>query len=188
MNESESFEQDRLQISLLVLRCQTGDESAFSRLFARFGPRTLGYLRSLVRDEAEDLQQEVWLTVYRRLAELADPAAFRTWLYRTTRNRAIDHLRRERRAQDLFTDDPAIESVADPGPEEESKLFKDAGQLMESLPRLQREVMLLRYRDELSYTEIAAIAGCSVGTVRSRLFYARQQFAKLGKQIVADDK
>ncbi|MEP6574093.1 MAG: sigma factor, partial [Gemmatimonadota bacterium] len=86
-----------LRLYLLVLRCQAGDEQAFARLFAWFGPRTLVLLRGMVNDEAEDVQQEVWLSVYRQLSTLSNPRAFRTWLFRTTRHRAIDCLRRQRR-------------------------------------------------------------------------------------------
>ena len=78
----------RLALEFLVLRCQTGDERAFERLLEQFGERTHRYLRGLVGDAADDVQQEVWLAVYRGIARLAAPHAFRTWLYRTTRNRA----------------------------------------------------------------------------------------------------
>jgi RNA polymerase sigma-70 factor (ECF subfamily) len=71
-NENSAGTKD-LGLHFLVLRCQTGDEQAFARLFERFRPRTLAHLKSLVGEDAEDVQQEVWLTVYRNLGSLSNP-------------------------------------------------------------------------------------------------------------------
>jgi DNA-directed RNA polymerase specialized sigma24 family protein len=100
---------------LLVLRCQAGDEIAFARLMRTFEARTLGYLHGLVGDDAEDVQQEVWLSVYRHLGLLADPGAFRTWLFRTTRHRAIDFLRKRKRERELIDDMPLEDLLASRG-------------------------------------------------------------------------
>lgn len=170
---------ETLRLHLLVLRCQAGDEAAFARLHAKFGPRVLGYLRRLVGEDAEDVEQEVWVTVYRRIAELVNPGAFRTWLFRTTRYRAIDHLRRRCREQELFVDDAAAEHVVQP--EDTGPPLAMVEELVARLPAPQREVLTLRYQDQLSYAEIALIVGCAVGTVRSRLFYARQKLEELLK-------
>ena len=72
------------------MRCQVGDDQAFARLFEWFAPKTLRYLRGLIGDAADDVHQEVWLTVYRSVSGMANPGAFRTWLFRTTRHRAMD--------------------------------------------------------------------------------------------------
>src|SRR4051812_40241779 len=111
-------DRDALRIHLLVLRCQTGDERAFATLMERFGPRTLGYLRAVLGADAEDVQQEVWLAVFRGIAGLANAGAFRTWLYRTTRHRAIDFLRRCRRERELL-DDVAADAVTATEPEDD---------------------------------------------------------------------
>lgn len=161
---------------LLVLRCQAGDERAFAELFETFGSRSLRYLRGLVgNDDADDVHQEVWLSVYRRIAGLADPAGFRTWLLTTTRNRAIDHLRkRNRNAGFLETGDTEHREIRS---EETASLDEwEQSWLQTSITRLpgaQREALVLRYWDDLSYGEIAVIVGCSVGTVRSRLHNAK---------------
>jgi RNA polymerase sigma-70 factor (ECF subfamily) len=180
MSERPIGDTDALWLPLLVLRCQAGDEQAFSRLFEHFAPRTLAYLRGLVGEDAEDVQQEVWLTVYRQVASLGDLRAFRTWLFRITRHRAIDHLRRRHREQELFVEANDVEVIADPGSGEGASVdLAVFGELFERLPPLQREALALRYRDEMSYAEIAVVVGCSVGTVRSRLFYARQRLEQL---------
>jgi RNA polymerase sigma-70 factor (ECF subfamily) len=164
-----------------VLRCQAGDERAFAKLMEQFGPRTHSYLRGLVSDAADDVQQEVWLAVYRNIASLADPGAFRTWLFRITRHRALDFLRRAGRERD-FLADAALEASETAAPITEndgSSLSAAMRGALERLPAMQREVLLLRYMNDLSYGEIALIVGCSVGTVRSRLHYAKHQLHDL---------
>jgi RNA polymerase sigma factor (sigma-70 family) len=93
-----------MRLHLLVLRCQAGDHQAFADLHREFSARTLRYLKGLMDEAtAEDVQQDVWLTVFRKAAELTNPGGFRTWLYRVTRHRAIDVLRRERRRSEWLT-------------------------------------------------------------------------------------
>jgi len=104
MTEADAPSTDDLRLYLLVLRCQAGDERAFAALMDRFGARTLAYLRGLLGDDGEDVQQDVWLAVYRGVRSLANPRAFRTWLFRTTRHRAIDYLRARRRERELLAD------------------------------------------------------------------------------------
>jgi RNA polymerase sigma-70 factor, ECF subfamily len=170
---------DDLELRLLVLRCQAGDERAFVRLMERFGDRTLAHLRSLVGDDADDAQQEVWITVFRRVKDLADPGAFRTWLFRLTRNRALDYLRARRREREVVEEaskDSVVSSVpADDVPLQEALL----GGVLEKLPSLQREAIVLRYQDGLSYAEIALVTGAAIGTVRSRLHAAKQNLEAL---------
>lgn len=179
MDESRPPPLTNPRLALLVLRCQSGDEAAFAELFVAYGPRTLGYLRGFLPEEAEDVHQEVWLTVYRQLPGLADPRVFRTWLYRVTRHKAIDRLRQLRREQSLFVGTEAGASVA--GPEARDDLGEEwrLDGALEQLSPLHREVVLLRFRDELRYAEIAAVVGCTVGTVRSRLFAARRRLIEL---------
>jgi RNA polymerase sigma-70 factor (ECF subfamily) len=175
-------DRDALRLHLLVLRCQAGDERAFARLFDEFGPRTQRYLDGLVGDGADDVQQEVWLTVYRQLSTLQDPRRFRTWLYRTTRHRAIDHLRSLRRERELFADDdPAdVSRAAGDSEVEDSTLDPELlGHTLSQLSPVHREALTLRYRDGLSYADIATVAGCSLGTVRSRIHNARHRLREL---------
>ena len=179
---------DELLDHLLVLRCQAGDEAAFRRLFEQFRPRTLRYLAGLVGDDAEDVQQDVWLTVYRRLGQLADPGAFVPWLYGVTRHRAIDFLRRRRRERELLEGfaterlaggDAADAAEADAAGAWEGAVLPDA---VGALPPALREVLQLRYRDGLSYGDIALVVGCAVGTVRSRLHNAKRRLQQVLEQ------
>jgi RNA polymerase sigma-70 factor (ECF subfamily) len=168
-----------LRLHILVLRCQTGDERAFAELLDWFGDRTLRYLESLVGPDAEDVQQDVWLAVYRSLRSLRDPRTFRTWLFRTTRHHAIDFLRRRKRQQRLLelvaltgdeTEPPAVE--------EDTTMVVDKAALHAALERLSpahQEVLLLRFRDGMSYAQIASVVGCPIGTVRTRLHHAKRK-------------
>lgn len=167
-------------LRLLVLRCQAGDDAAFAKIMSTFEGRTLAYLRGIVGDDAEDAQQELWLAVYRHLGGLADPGAFRTWLFRSTRHRAIDFLRRRKREHELIDDIP-VDTVAIPAADSEGD--DEGGPIDEkaltaalmAMPPPQREVMLLRYRDGLSYQEIATVVGRPIGTVRTRLHHAMKR-------------
>lgn len=176
MVEATPAREHNVRLHLLVLRCQAGDERAFRQLLDEFGARTLRYLRGLVGDDADDVQQDVWLSVYRAIATLANPSAFRTWLFSTTRRRALDHLRKRRREQELIVDadDDATYDAAD-----ESALDAFEGgtldDVLAGLPPPQREVLLLRFQDQMSYSEIAVIVGCPVGTVKTRIHHAKRK-------------
>lgn len=169
----------QLREALLVLRCQAGDEGAFSDLFDRFSHRTLRYLEGLLgADAAADAQQEIWMTVYRGISRLTNPGAFRTWLYQITRHRAIDILRKEKRESELL----AALGNEEPEPSEEPPDLalepRDRRSLEAALAGLSaahQEVLLLRFWEEMSYGDIALISGCSVGTVRSRLHHAKRR-------------
>ncbi len=171
---------DRL-LYLLVLRCQAGDEAAFGQLFESFGGRTLAHLRTLVGDEAEDVQQEVWLAVYRRVASLANPNGFRTWLFQMTRHRAIDYLRVRKRERELFDDETTIDmtQIAADDDEQVDLAGGSVAVVFTQLAPSHREVLQLRYQEDLSYTEIALVSGCAVGTVRSRLHHAKRHLQAL---------
>jgi RNA polymerase sigma-70 factor (ECF subfamily) len=170
---------ERLLETLLVLRAQVGDGSAYARLHERFHTRLAYFIRRLLvhREESEDVLQEVWLSVVRKLPALEDPAAFRAWIYRIARHRALSRLRRARIELELEGPDAPPELLAlEP---EDSRAYDDVdpASLREGLERLSpahREALTLRFLDDLSYEEIASVIECSVGTVRSRIHYARK--------------
>lgn len=171
---------DEARLYLLVLRCQAGDESAFTRLLESFGGRTLAHLRALVGDAAEDVQQEVWLAVYRHLASLSNPRAFRTWLFQTTRHRAVDYLRSKKRERELFEDaDIEADQIAVRDDERIDLARTSVAAAFDQLVPIHREVLRLRYEEELSYAEIALVLGCATGTIRSRLHNAKRNLQRL---------
>jgi RNA polymerase sigma-70 factor (ECF subfamily) len=165
---------DEKRLFLLVLRCQAGDETAFSRLMKWFGARTLAHLRGLLGDDADDVQQEVWLAVYMRIGALSNPRAFRTWLFQTTRHRAIDFLRSRKRERELLEEAAREVDFANAPDEGIGGLNQSSlAAALKDLSPAQREVLLLRYEEDMTYAQIAVIVGCSIGTVRSRLHHAK---------------
>lgn len=166
---------DWLHERLLVLRCQTGDPSAFEELVLLYQPRLRYFLRALLRGDrdVDDRLQEIWLDVYRGIGRLTEPAAFAAWLYRIARNRAF-RVFRKRRESPLSLDGIDLPAKED---DETHWSAEDAEHLHAALDSLEpehREVLLLRFIEEMSYEDIARVTDCPLGTVRSRLHYAKR--------------
>lgn len=175
---------DRLYERVLVLRCQAGDEAAFAELVERYGRRLRYYLRKMLGTEAdaEDALQEVWIDVFSAIPRLADAGAFPAWLYRIARHRAFRRLRRRPRTH-LPLDEAEI---SEPTERDEPFSAQDAARIhaaLDALPPEHREVLVLRFMEEMSYEEIAAVAGCEVGTVRSRLHYAKRALKRAIEKV-----
>ena len=177
-----SDDAERLFERLLVLRCQTGDEDAYRELVERFNPRLRYFLRKLVgqTDRADDLAQEVWLDVLRQLPRLRDVGAFKAWLYRIAHGKVMLDWRRNSR---LPPTTPDIEQIVEPTqPDDTAFSAEDAQQIHAALDQLEpthREVLVLRFLEELSYEEIGQIVDCPLGTVRSRIHYAKTALQRL---------
>jgi RNA polymerase sigma-70 factor (ECF subfamily) len=169
---------------LLAIRCQLGERDAFDALISRWHEPVWRYLRRLTNsdDAAADLAQDTWLKVLRGIASLREPASLRAWLFGIARRVAMDRLRRQyARAVD---DDAVIEDipaqVADASLESELVALEAS---MDALPLRERETLALFYLRELSIEQIAALLEIPMGTVKSRLFRARNL---LRKQLTGD--
>jgi RNA polymerase sigma-70 factor, ECF subfamily len=166
---------DWLLERVLVLRCQAEDDGAFAELVERYQPRLRYYLRKMLREghAAEDALQDVWLDVFRGLPRLADAGAFRAWLYRIARDRAFRELRKRRAPPQPLEEVELVDGEAG----EAELTADDVVRVHAALDRLaadHREVLVLRYVEDMTYDEIARVVGCQVGTVRSRLHYAKR--------------
>ena len=115
----------------------------------------------------------VWIAVFNRISGLANPRGFRTWLFQITRRKALDALRSKRRRLDLLAalerNQPLDAATALPGYNVDSGLLES----IELLSPAQREVVALRFWEDMTYPEIAVVIGKPVGTVRSRLYHAK---------------
>lgn len=157
----------------LVLRSQIGDEHAFAELLARHSTPLRFYVTKMLRDlpsNVDDVLQDTWLATFRALPKLEDAAAFRAWLYRIAHDRICREFRR-RRVEFCSTDELAEVEM----PTADSAI--DTELVREHLDRLSsehREVLLLRFMQNLNYDEIASITGSTLGTVRSRIHYAKR--------------
>ena len=175
----------------LVERVQRGDRSAFDVLVLRYQQKVLTLIRRYVRDamEAEDIAQEAFIKAYRALASFRGDSAFYTWLYRIAINTAKNYLVSNKRRPidyDLDLQDPeqyALQARLTDGETPEHLVLTDEiretvnGAIAE-LPEDLRTAIVLREIDGLSYEEIAASMDCPVGTVRSRIFRAREAIDK----------
>jgi len=165
----------RIYEQVLVLRCQAGDDGAFTELVALYGGRIAYFVRRLMgHDESvDDVLQETWLAAFRGLADLRSPAALPVWLYRIARNQACRHLRHRTAWQEMPEDVAAPDGPADDppfGPEQAAAVHRGLARLAPP----HREVLVLRFLEDMTYDDIAEVTGCPVGTVRSRIHYARQ--------------
>lgn len=163
---------NRLYERVLLLRCQAGDQAALEELVGIYSPRLRYYLRKLLRevDRTEDVLQDVWLQVLRGLPKLADPGAFPAWLYRIARNRACRAFRERRPLRPLEEMD-LVEETGDDIRLEDADYIHAA---LDELAPEHREVLVLRFLESMTYENIARVTGCPVGTVRSRIHYAKR--------------
>jgi RNA polymerase sigma-70 factor (ECF subfamily) len=193
---------DREVDQQLVLRAQRGDKRAFELLVMKY-QRKLGRLLSrLVRDpaEVEDVTQEAFIKAYRALPSFRGDSAFYTWLYRIAINTGKNYLvALGRRAPtttgvDLedaenFEDADALRDTSTPESELEGKQVANVvNKAMEALPEDLRTAITLREIEGLSYEEIADVMSCPIGTVRSRIFRAREAIAAELRPLLGTDK
>ena len=163
------------QLEKIVHRCQDGERAAFEELFEMYQPRLKYFVRRLDDGGAniEDILQDIWLTVIKKIHTLKDAQAFAVWLYRITRNKVYDGFRRKEILVRLPEDDefPVSGSVE---PVFEAHEAEQLHKALNTLKPPHKEVLTLCFLEQMSYQSIADVVGCSIGTVRSRIFYAKQ--------------
>jgi RNA polymerase sigma-70 factor (ECF subfamily) len=179
----------------LVAQAVAGREAGFEELVRRYQRPIAAYVYRMVGDyeAALDLTQEVFIKVYGSLARYRSEYKFSTWIYKIAHNAAIDYLRRhnfrEQSLVDDVTGEPRELAIANskPSPEQEyaeGERRAEIEQVVLELPAAYRELVVLRHSHDLSYDEIAEVTGLPLGTVKNRLFRAReamrQQFVQRG--------
>lgn len=186
---------------LLVERVQHGDRRAFDLLVLKYQHRVVALVMRFVRDtqEAQDVAQDTFLRAYRALPNFRGESAFYTWLYRIAVNTAKNYLAaRNRRPPDVdisadeaefLNDTRVLQDVSSP----ERLLLRDeiaatVQQVLAKLPEELRRALMLREFDGLSYEEIATEMQCPVGTVRSRIFRAREAIDSALKPLLQDSQ
>lgn len=176
---------------LLVERVQSGDREAFGLLVSKYQRKLLRLVMRLVRDpaEAEDVTQEAFIKAYRALPNFRGDSAFYTWLYRigvnTAKNWLVAHSRRMPVMSEIVDDESeGIEDgvlLRDDETPDRVLMSRQIGETvnaaMDALPEDLRTAISLREIDGLSYEEIAQVMDCPIGTVRSRIFRARDAIA-----------
>jgi RNA polymerase sigma-70 factor, ECF subfamily len=176
----------------LVRKAQKGDMVAFEELVARHRDKIYARAFSMLRneDEALDLSQEAWVKAWQRLKQFQGDSSFVTWITRIVINLCLDQLRKQKR-QRLESIEQMDEEIGGverhmpiitPNPTEgleRSELRQRINRAMDQLSVEHKTVLVLHEYQGLEYKEIARVVGCSIGTVMSRLFYARRRMASL---------
>jgi RNA polymerase sigma-70 factor (ECF subfamily) len=186
----------------LVERVQRGDKRAFDLLVSKYQRKLFRLLSRLIRDQAEieDVAQEAFIKAYRALPNFRGESAFYTWLYRIAINTAKNYLVAQgRRAPtqteteiadaENFDDGESLRTEDTPDRMLLSKQVAEAvNRAIERLPQELRTAIVLRELEGLSYEEIAASMNCPIGTVRSRIFRAREAVAEELRPILETNK
>jgi RNA polymerase sigma-70 factor (ECF subfamily) len=174
----------------LIARSVNGDRSAFSELVAQHRSRILSVCRSVTRsdEDAQDVAQEVLLTLWKKLSLFDGGSRLDTWIYRIAFNAAIDHVRmqRHRRSEELL--DEHASPVADPQTALERKnIVEELNAAMDRLQPIHYVVVFLREVEGLSYEQIADRTGVPKGTVMSRLHHARHGLQQILRDRLSGD-
>lgn len=184
---------------LLVERVQQGDKRAFDMLVSKYQHKLMSLVSRYVSDyqEAQDVVQEAFIKAYRALPKFRGDSAFYTWLYRIGVNTAKNHLEAKKRrpsasdvqVEDAENFDEAYRLRDANTPEHQmltTEIEKTIFAALDSLPDELRTALSLREFEGLSYEEIADIMQCPVGTVRSRIFRAREALDQKIKPLMED--
>ncbi|MBP3222081.1 MAG: sigma-70 family RNA polymerase sigma factor [Neisseriaceae bacterium] len=188
----------------LIERAKSGEQTAFNLLFAKYRGRLVRILSQFLHNHAEieDVAQETLLKAYKALPDFNHDSAFFSWLYRIAINTANSHFRAKSKQNTLSlselsnTDDDDNDDFIDSrltdtaNPENivvSQELAQTIEKAMQELPEKLRQAIVLREIDGLSYEEIAKIANCPVGTVRSRIYNAREAIAQKIRPLIDND-
>lgn len=175
--------------SQLIEQAKGGDSSAFEQIVQLYEKKVFNIALRMSRnhDDALDISQDVFIRVYRSLPGFKEESSFSTWLFRITTNICIDHLRKKERSQktvSLYQQDedgeefelPMVDPAASPEQEyERRELIETFRRCVDELPPDQREIIVLRDINGMSYEEISQVLDCNLGTVKSRINRARNR-------------
>ena len=178
--------------SQLIAQARAGDKAAFGELVNHYYEMVYAVALGVVnqRETARDVAQNVFIKVFREINRFEGKSKFKTWLYRIAVNAAIDESRRVRRTDSLDMTDasddddkkPLVITDPKPGPLESASVSERGEKVREALEQLSpdhRAVLVLREWQDASYDEIAEALGIEIGTVMSRLFYARKKLGEI---------
>ena len=168
-----------MQLENIVVRCKSGEREAFEQLFELYQPRLKYYVKRLNSSggETEDILQDIWVTVFRKICKLKDNSSFPVWLYRIARNEVFARFRQNEK----FVELPEESEHPEYNNDNHEFSVEDAQRLHNALNKIQpyhREVLTLSFIEQMTYEQIAEVVGCNIGTVRSRIFYAKQSLRK----------
>lgn len=170
-----------IEDQLLVMAARDGDAEAIKKLFDRWQINLWRYVHRRTSDSQVtwDITQQCWLDIIKGIRKLHDPACFKAWIYRIATNKTLDWLNSRSKEQPLTTD-----CIAAAGHQNEEDLR--VKELLHQLKHESRTVLSLYYFEALSVTEISIVLKVKTGTVKSRLFTAREEFKALWEKHFDD--
>ena len=170
----------------LVLRSQTGDKQAFNELLESIQQQLFRYIYRLTgnRALAEDVLQEVFIIIYRKLRWLENPKLFRAWSYRIASRKAFRYLKKEKPWTHQVRDEEILEKISNDEKAEiyEPELIAKIPELLAKLSPAARAVIVLHYLEEMTLAETAEILDIAPGTAKSRLAYGLESLRKKVKK------
>lgn len=185
---------------ILVKQAQGGDAMAFEELVARHRDKIYARAYSMMRNEEEaiDLSQEAWIKGWQRLVQFQGDSSFATWMTRIVINLCLDQLRRQKRQrtesiEEMDEESGGVERQMPPvtfNPTERLERGELRARIDAAMCKLSHEhrtVLVLHEFEEMEYKQIASVMGCSIGTIMSRLFYARRRLAALLADLKGKD-
>ncbi len=184
----------------LVSRVQAGDKQAFDLLVIKYQRKIMRLLSRMIRDpaEIEDVAQEAFIKAYRALPQFRGESAFYTWLYRIAINTARNWLAANKRAPstpsafeneegETFNESDVLTDGSNPESEMASRqIAETVNKAINDLPEELRNAIVMREIDGMSYEDIAESMNCPIGTVRSRIFRAREAIATRLRPLLGD--
>ena len=166
--------------ALRVLQAQSGSRQALDELFQGIQSSLFRYIVSLVNEQqlAEDILQEVFIRIYRKLKWLREPRAFKAWSYQIATREAFRYLKRQKRPLKEISEEENSVPIEAPTSEFSRELIESIPTMVAQLSPASRAVITLYYLNELSLVETAAVLSVPVGTVKSRLSYGLNALRK----------
>lgn len=161
-----------------------GDEASFEKLFRCYAPRIFRFAMSYLNDcsHAEEVVQETMIAVWKNAKNYKEQSQVSTWILGIARNKALDRARARQREPEFSREKLDRRASARATPEQITQREAQIERVRAALEKLSpehREVMMLAFYNDLSYSEIAQILGCPEGTVKSRVYYAKEQLKKI---------
>lgn len=171
----------------LVIQSQKRDKRAFEQLLDLYENKLIYYIRRMIgeSEESYDVLQEIWILVFKKLGTLNAPEAFRVWLYKIAHDVTVSYLRKLKKWPSQIADEVFSTEIDEWNEFEALENVEIVHQTLEQLSPIHREVLTLRFLEDLELSEIANITQCDIGTIKSRLHYAKRS---LRKKIEGEEK
>ncbi|MBN1594258.1 MAG: RNA polymerase sigma factor [Candidatus Coatesbacteria bacterium] len=170
------------EVDEIVERAQHGDNEAFEQLFARFGKALFTTIVRIVGDvdSAEELLQEAFLRIYRKLSTFDKRSSFYTWAYRIAVNMSLNYLKSKASRKETQLEPELWDSIPAPDVTEKDAVFlQEATRVaIQKIPPRQRAVLVMRVYDGMDYAEVAKTLGCSQGAAKANFHFAMQKLKK----------